>query len=100
MAMLATLCERRLYGLDIIRTLEQQSDLALSEGTVYPILNRLRTEGLLASEWIEAKAGHPRKYYSLTKAGHQRLLMMAGAWESFSNGLNRLLKPLLLKEIA
>jgi PadR family transcriptional regulator, regulatory protein PadR len=98
MAVLASLCERRLYGLEIIRTLEQQSDLVLSEGTIYPILSRLKAEGFLKSEWVEAEAGHPRKYYVLTEAGHQRLLMMANAWESFSKGLNRLLKPVFAKE--
>ena len=65
----------------------------LAEGTIYPILNRLKAEGLLTSEWVEAEAGHPRKYYSLTDAGRQRLRQMAEAWVSFSSGLSRLLEP-------
>lgn len=95
MAALASLYNRRLYGLEIIRTLESESDLVLSEGTIYPILSRLKKDGLLDSEWVEAEAGHPRKYYVLTHAGHERLTSMANAWKSFANSLNRLLEPVL-----
>ena len=95
MAALASLWQGRLYGLEIIRFLESHSQLALAEGTIYPILNRLKTEGLLTSEWVEAEAGHPRKYYSLTDTGRQRLRQMAEAWVSFSSGLSRLLEPVL-----
>ncbi|HET6170634.1 MAG TPA: PadR family transcriptional regulator, partial [Terracidiphilus sp.] len=55
MAALASLWHGRLYGLEIIRFLEGQSQLILAEGTIYPILNRLRAEGLLTSEWVEAE---------------------------------------------
>jgi PadR family transcriptional regulator PadR len=95
MAALASLWQRRLYGLEIIRYLETHSQLALAEGTIYPVLNRLKVEGLLTSEWVEAEAGHPRKYYSLTEAGRERLRVMAEAWTSFANGLSRLLEPVL-----
>jgi len=95
MAALASLWQGRLYGLEIIRFLERQSQLALAEGTIYPVLNRLKAEGLLTSEWVEAEAGHPRKYYSLTVAGRERLRLMAEAWTSFSGGLSRLLEPVL-----
>jgi PadR family transcriptional regulator PadR len=95
MAALASLWQGRLYGLEIIRYLETHSRMALAEGTIYPVLNRLKTEGLLTSEWVEAEAGHPRKYYSLTDAGRERLREMAKAWTSFSNGLSRLLEPVL-----
>ena len=98
MAALASLYQGRLYGLEIIRFLENQSRLVLAEGTIYPILNRLKTEGLLTSEWVDAEAGHTRKYYSLTAAGRQRLRQMAEAWTSFSNGLSRLLEPVLERQ--
>ncbi len=93
MAALASLWRGRLYGLEIIRFLENHSRLALAEGTIYPILSRLKAEGLLTSEWVEAEAGHPRKYYSLTETGRQRLRVMAEAWMSFSSGLTELLQP-------
>jgi PadR family transcriptional regulator PadR len=95
MATLASLWRVRLYGLEIIRFLESHSNLVLAEGTIYPILNRLRAEGLLTSEWVEAEAGHPRKYYSLTESGRQRLRQMAEAWDNFAAGLSRLLDPVL-----
>ena len=95
MAALASLWQGRLYGLEIIRFLESQSQLALAEGTIYPILNRLKAEGLLTSEWVEAEAGHPRKYYSLTEPGRERLRQMAEAWQGFATGMNSLLEPVL-----
>jgi PadR family transcriptional regulator PadR len=95
MAALASLWQGRLYGLEIIRFLENHSQLVLAEGTIYPILSRLKAEGLLTSEWVEAEAGHPRKYYSLTDAGRRRLSQMAEAWTSFARGLSRLLEPVL-----
>lgn len=98
MAALASLWHGRLYGLEIIRFLENRSRLALAEGTIYPILNRLKAEGLLTSEWVEAEAGHPRKYYSLTPAGRARLRHMAEAWVGFAEGLTRLVEPALEKE--
>jgi PadR family transcriptional regulator PadR len=101
MAALASLWKGRLYGLEIIRFLERHSRLVLAEGTIYPILNRLKTEGMLTSEWVEAEAGHPRKYYSLTDAGRKRLRLMAEAWVSFSQGLSQLLEPVMdTKEIS
>ena len=98
MAALASLWQGRLYGLEIIRFLENHSSMALAEGTIYPILNRLKMEGMLTSEWVEAEARHPRKYYSLTEAGLQRLRQMAEAWTSFSRGLSRLLEPVLERQ--
>ena len=56
----------KLYGLEILRRLESDSDLIVSEGTVYPLLSRLKALGLAQSEWVESDAGHPRKYYALT----------------------------------
>lgn len=95
MAVLASLWHGRLYGLEILRVLERDSDLVLAEGTIYPILNRLRTEGLLQSEWVEAEAGHPRKYYQLTSTGRDRAIRMAETWTQFSAGLGCLIEPVL-----
>jgi PadR family transcriptional regulator PadR len=95
MAALATLWDQNLYGLEMIRLLETKSRLVLAEGTMYPILSRLKAEGMLASEWVEAEAGHPRKYYSLTHAGRDRLRRMVEAWTDFATGLGRLVEPVL-----
>jgi len=98
MAALASLWQGRLYGLEIIRFLESHSRLVLAEGTIYPILNRLKAEGMLTSDWVEAEAGHPRKYYALTDAGRQRLRQMAEACANFAGGLSQLLEPVLLRQ--
>ena len=100
MAALAALWGRRLYGLEIIRFLERHSQLVLAEGTIYPILNRLKAEGSLTSEWVEAEAGHPRKYYSLTPAGEERARQMVAAWLVFSQGLGKLIEPIVEVEEA
>jgi PadR family transcriptional regulator, regulatory protein PadR len=98
LAILASLWPGRLYGLEILRVLEKDSDLVITEGTVYPLLSRLKAEGLLESEWVEAEAGHPRKYYRLTPAGRGRVAAMGRIWSRFSASLNRLLDRMLKEE--
>ena len=93
LVILAVLWNDRLYGLEILRRLDQIAGLELAEGTLYPILMRLRQEGLLESTWVEAETGHPRKYYRLTRAGRQRTSKMCESWEEFSQGISRLLMP-------
>jgi PadR family transcriptional regulator PadR len=93
-AILAALWRGRLYGLEILRHFESNSDLVVVEGTIYPLLSRLRTLGLVESEWVESDSGHPRKYYSLTAAGRQRALEMSRTWAHFAASLNKLLMPL------
>lgn len=94
LAILATLCNGKLYGLEILRALEQDANLTLSAGTIYPLLARLKTEGLVESEWVETDLVHPRKYYQLTPAGRLRAEEMARAWAQFSANLGALLSPL------
>jgi len=94
LAVLASLWEGRLYGLEILRRLENDSDLIVAEGTVYPLLSRLKGLGLIESEWVESDSGHPRKYYWLTSPGRQRALEMARIWKRFSARLSDLLAPL------
>jgi PadR family transcriptional regulator, regulatory protein PadR len=98
LAILASLWHGRLYGLELLRAFEKESDLVITEGTVYPLLSRLRNEGLLDSEWVEAELGHPRKYYRLTSAGRRKALTMARIWSKFSAKVDELLKPLLKEE--
>ena len=95
MAVLACLWKSRLYGLEILRGLERTSSLGLAEGTLYVILNRLKAEGLVQSEWIDAGSGHPRKYYWLAAPGRTRLRSMARFWAQFSGELDALLEPVL-----
>jgi PadR family transcriptional regulator len=93
LAILAVLWNERLYGLDILRRL-QSASLEVAEGTLYPILMRLKNDGLLQSTWVEAEAGHPRKYYWLTRAGRQRGRSMVQSWDTFSQSISGLLLPI------
>ena len=97
LAILAALWEGRLYGLEILRVLENNSELIVSEGTIYPLLTRLKALGLVESEWVESDSGHPRKYYALTQAGRDRAVEMATVWDKFSSSMERLLTP--VKEV-
>jgi PadR family transcriptional regulator PadR len=94
MAIMASLWTDKKYGLEILRALDGKSSLALAEGTLYLILNRLKNDGIVESEWVDAGTGHPRKYYWLTKAGKERLRAMARFWTEFSADLGELLNPL------
>ncbi len=90
LAILLTLSHGPRYGLEIIRHLEESTDLVVTEGTIYPILARLHRDGMLAADWRE-EGTHPRKYYQLTGRGRARLSEMTGLWEAFAGKLTRLI---------
>lgn len=92
LAILAALCPRPLYGLDVLRALNR-SGLAIGEGTLYAILNRLRNDGSVVSEWSDAGTGHPRKYFTLTKTGRSKMAAMATAWKELSAQMDSILEP-------
>ena len=99
LAIFACLWAGRRYGLEISRTLQRESNLDLSASTLYPLLARLKADVLLESEWVEAEAGHPRKYYRLTPHGRRRALEMARTWMRFSSSLEHLVAPLLKESV-
>lgn len=80
-----------LYASDILREL-QAIDMIVVEGTVYPLLNRLRREGLLDYTWEESQSGPPRKYYHLTPLGKDVLKSLVQNWKSLSSSISSLLK--------
>ena len=88
LAIMAALWDAKLYGLEILRRLESDSDLIVSEGTIYPLLSRLKALELVESEWVESEAGHPRKYYALTDAGKQRAVEMTATWTRFTSRMS------------
>ena len=94
LAVLAALWEKPLYGLEILKTLERTASLVIPEGTIYPLLSRLKEDGFLTSKWVETSTGHPRKYYSLTARGRKRVREMGLIWAQFSASLNELLAPI------
>ena len=98
LAILASLWKEKVYGLEILRRLEDDTDLVLAEGTIYPILARLKADGLVDTNWVEADSGHPRKYYWLTPAGRRRAVAMARFASGFLASMDTLIAPLLAKE--
>jgi PadR family transcriptional regulator PadR len=98
LAVMASLWSGKLYGLEILRRFSDIESLMIPEGTVYPLLSRLKQEGWVASEWVESETGHPRKYYRLTPAGRRQALKMVRSWSRFSAKLDQLLTPLRKEE--
>ena len=86
---LLVLKDGRKYTSDIIDRM-RESGLAVVEGTLYTLLNRLRKEGKLNYEWEESPKGPPRKYYMLTPAGSEVLQYMSEAWDEIANTVNSL----------
>ncbi|MBT3182036.1 MAG: PadR family transcriptional regulator [Deltaproteobacteria bacterium] len=91
MVILNILRDGALYGLEMVQRLEEVPDLTISEGTIYPLLSRLRADGLVFTEWVESDQGRPRKYYSLSKNGIELLEKINGAWGSFTKSINNLI---------
>lgn len=79
------------YASDIIQTLKE-ADLIVVEGTLYPLLSRLKSEGLLSYNWKESDAGPPRKYYTLTDTGTKTLERMKETWSKLETSIDTLIK--------
>ena len=82
------------YPSDIIDELKE-AQLLIVEGTLYPLLTRLKNEGLLSYRWVESNSGPPRKYFTLTDTGKEFLKAMSIAY----NQLNEAVKKILNKSL-
>jgi PadR family transcriptional regulator PadR len=80
----------KLYGYDIVKTLRTVDSLVIGEGTVYPILSRFRSQGLVDVTLVESPEGPARKYYELTSKGQATLAEMNSAWERIQHGIEGL----------
>lgn len=90
---LALLRERPHYGFDLVRQLAEADGLLTSEGTIYPLLSRLRKDGLVTTTWQESETGPPRRYYALALDGRTALDGFVRDWTRFSEGVDRILGP-------
>src|SRR5258708_4869290 len=72
------------FGLELVRDLAAADGLLTSDGTVYPLLNRLRDAGLVTSEWRDNEGERARRYYSITDAGRRSLVDFRAEWAQFS----------------
>jgi len=86
---LLILNRRKAYANDIIQLL-QEARLIVVEGTLYPLLTRLKNMNLLNYQWIESNQGPPRKYYELTQEGKKSLIEMEQAWNEVEETINHL----------
>lgn len=79
-----------LYGYDIVRKLRNIEGLLVTEGTIYPILSRLKREGFVQTTIKESNEGPPRKYYELTAEGKEILSQMNNYWQDIKTGTDAL----------
>jgi PadR family transcriptional regulator PadR len=92
LAVLATLHRKESYGLELLERIQGAGGLALSEGSIYPLLSRLQKDGKIRGRWVEdPEAVHPRKYYSLTNDGRQLLAEMLTEWTVFEEAMRQVL---------
>jgi PadR family transcriptional regulator PadR len=82
--------QKELYGYDLVRRLTQMSGLGIAEGSVYPLLSRMRRVGLLTTRLEESPSGPVRKYYALTPAGQRCWETMNAHWHELVLGVDRL----------
>lgn len=80
-----------IYASDILKELKK-SDLIVVEGTLYPLLSRLKNLQLLEYTWKESESGPPRKYYTMTNKGKKNLEQLKQTWSQLNKSINSLIK--------
>ena len=88
---LATLANGESYPTEVIDKMKE-AKLVVVEGTLYPVLTRLKNMGLLAYRWEESTSGPPRKYYKLTPVGKQFLKELETTWDELVKSVNKITK--------
>lgn len=91
LCILSILHQRKSYVAEIITEL-QNADLIVVEGTLYPMLTRLKSGGLLRYQWIESTHGPPRKYYEITEQGIATLDQLTKAWSQLVAQVDNIIK--------
>jgi len=79
------------FGLELVRDLAAADGILTSDGTVYPLLNRLRDAGLVTSEWQDNEGERARRYYSITESGRQSLEAFRADWAHFAATVSKVL---------
>jgi PadR family transcriptional regulator PadR len=85
---LSLLADEERYGFDLVRGLSETDGMVTSEGTIYPLLSRLRRDGLVESTWQESPSGPPRRYYRLTDGGRAALEGFRLEWRRFRDAVD------------
>ena len=89
---LALLQGEERYGFDLVKELGEIDGMVTTEGTIYPLLARLRREGLVETSWRESESGPPRRYYRSTTSGRQALEDFTADWERFRTSVDAILR--------
>ena len=89
---LSLLAEGERYGVELVQRLAQERALTTTEGTLYPLLSRLRREGVVETSWQESSAGPPRRYYRMTPAGRRSLAAFREEWGRFRDSVDAILQ--------
>ncbi len=97
LCILSIVSEKEKYPSDIIEELKA-SQLIVVEGTLYPLLSRLKDQGLLQYNWRESSMGPPRKYYSITDQGSEFLKSLLSTWEQLVEAVNQSTKNISTNE--
>ena len=84
--------EGPLYGGEVIQVLRGKGQLLISEGTIYPLLSRLRSDGLVETEWRDTSTGAPRRYYRLTRSGKKAVAEFRDEWFRFRDSVDDILR--------
>lgn len=87
LCVLNAVAHKRMYGYDIVRTLRRIEGLVISEGTIYPLLSRLKRDALVRTVLEESREGPARKYYELTSHGRRVLARMNAQWNTIVGGV-------------
>lgn len=90
LCVLSLLDRKDFYGYELVEKISQY--INISEGTIYPLLRRFRTEGYVSTYLEESQEGPPRKYYKLTNRGKEVFEELVIEWESFIDGVNNILR--------
>jgi PadR family transcriptional regulator, regulatory protein PadR len=88
---LAMLRKKEQYGFELVHALGGTDGMVTGEGTIYPLLARLRRQGLVETTWQESTTGPPRKYYRLAQAGQDALAEFTESWERLRDSVDDLL---------
>ena len=88
---LALLAREQRYGFDIVRTLGSIDGMVTGEGTLYPLLSRLKKDGHVTTTWRESESGPPRKYYAITAEGRHALADFTAQWRLFRDAVDDIL---------
>ena len=89
---LALLKESPRYGGEVIDLMRGKGRLLVSEGTIYPLLSRMRSEGLVDTEWQDTPTGAPRRYYRLTRSGQKAVADFRDEWFQFRDSVDNIFR--------